>query len=499
MTPLSQVAELQVSKVDTLNGTGVAGDTIDYGITVTNTGTVTVSDIDVSDSLADVDGSLSCTPVEPFTLAPGASATVRRHPHRHPGRGGCRFGFEHGRRRRVRTPAVSGHDDSDDPDDATDVDPDGDGEPDDPTVTPLSQSPELQVAKVDTLNGTGVAGDTIDYGITVTNTGTVTVSSIDVSDSLADVDGSLVCLPVEPFDLAPGESALCGGTHTVTQAEVDAGSVSNTATAAGEDPGGVPVTDDSDDPDDGTDVDPDGDGEPDDPTVTPLSQVAELQVSKVDTLNGTGVAGDTIDYGITVTNTGTVTVSDISVSDSLADVDGSLVCLPVEPFDLGPGEAALCGGSHTVTQAEVDAGSVSNTATATGEDPDGSPVVDDSDDPDDATDVDPDGDGEPDDPTVTPLSQTAELQVSKMDTLNGSGVAGDTIDYGITVTNTGTVTVSDIDVSDSLADVDGSLSCTPSALFTLLPGASATCSGTHTVTQIEVDAGSVSNTAERGG
>ncbi len=115
------------------------------------------------------------------------------------------------------------------------------------------------------------------------------------------------------------------------------------------------------------------------------------------------------------------------------------------------------------------------------------------------TDVDPDGDGEPDDPTVTPLSPVAELQVSKVDTLNGAGVAGDTIDYGITVTNTGTVTVSSIDVSDSLPDVDGSLSCTPVESFTLLPGASATCFGTHTVTQIEVDAGSVSNTATRVG
>ena len=347
-------------------------------------------------------------------------------------------------------------DDSDDPDDATDVDPDGDGEPDDPTVTPLNQTPELQVLKNDVLSGTGVAGDTVDYGITVTNTGTVTVSDIDVSDSLADVDASLACLPVEPFDLAPGDSALCAGTHTVTQAEVDAGSVSNVATATGEDPSGGPVSDDSDDPDDATDVDPDGDGEPDDPTVTPLTQTPELQVLKNDVLSGTGVAGDTVDYGITVTNTGTVTVTDIEVSDSLADVDASVACLPVEPFDLAPGDSALCAGTHTVTQAEVDAGSVSNTATATGEDPSGGPVSDDSDDPDDATDVDPDGDGEPDDPTVTPLTQTPGLQVTKTDTVNGTGVAGDTIDYAIIVTNTGTVTVSDIEVSDALADVDAS-------------------------------------------
>ena len=51
-------------------------------------------------------------------------------------------------------------------------------------------------------------------------------------------------------------------------------------------------------------------------------RVAELQVIKTDTVNGTGVAGDTVDYEITVTSTGLVTVSNIAVSDGLADVDG---------------------------------------------------------------------------------------------------------------------------------------------------------------------------------
>ena len=52
-----------------------------------------------------------------------------------------------------------------DPDDLTDTDPDGDGEPDDPTVTPLPMDPELQVTKTDFINlgGDGAAnpGDVI--------------------------------------------------------------------------------------------------------------------------------------------------------------------------------------------------------------------------------------------------------------------------------------------------------------------------------------------------
>ena len=498
VTPLSTLAELQVTKVDTLSGSGVAGDTIDYTITVTNTGTVTVSDIDLSDVLADVDASLSCAPTEPFTLLPGASAsctgthTVTQ--------------TEVDAGSVANTATATGDapggapviDDSDDPDNPTDADPDGDGEPDDPTVTPLAPVTELQVTKTDVLAGTGVAGDTITYTITAVNTGTTTLSNLTVADPNAD-PGSIDCAPTAlPATLAPGESFSCTATHTVTQAEVDAGSVTNTATVTGEDPAGDPVSDDSDDPDDPTNDDPDGDGEPDDPTVTLLNPVGELQVTKTDLLAGTGVAGDTISYTITVANTGTVTVSDIDLSDPNADA-GSIDCSPtVLPATLAPGESFICTATHSVTQAEVDAGSVANTATATGADPSGDPLVDDSDDPDDPTDVDPDGDGEADDPTVTPLTQTPEIQVTKVDTLAGFGGAGDVITYAVTVINTGTVTVSDIVLTDPVAD-PGSISCGPAAPFDLAPGASASCTATHTITQVEADAGSVTNTATAGG
>ncbi|WP_298905113.1 hypothetical protein, partial [uncultured Psychroserpens sp.] len=61
-------------------------------------------------------------------------------------------------------------------------------------------------------------------------------------------------------------------TYAITQADIDAGVVTNQATATGNDPQGGTVTDDSDDPNDPTDTDNNGDGEPDDPTDTVIPQ-----------------------------------------------------------------------------------------------------------------------------------------------------------------------------------------------------------------------------------
>lgn len=94
------------------------------------------------------------------------------------------------------------------------MDPDGDGEPDDPTATPLSQVPELQVTKVDTLAGVGGPGDVVTYALTIINTGTVTVSDVDVDDPIAD-PGSFTCSPAAPLDLAPGGSAAGGSRSAV--------------------------------------------------------------------------------------------------------------------------------------------------------------------------------------------------------------------------------------------------------------------------------------------
>ena len=82
----------------------------------------------------------------------------------------------------------------------------------------------------------GAAGDVINYNYLVTNTGTTTESNISVSDN------KIATVSCPPGSLAPGASETCTGSYTVTQADVDTGSVTNSATASSTNPQAVVVT-----------------------------------------------------------------------------------------------------------------------------------------------------------------------------------------------------------------------------------------------------------------
>ena len=70
-------------------------------------------------------------------------------------------------------------------------------------------------------------GDQVGWTFLVQDTGTVTVHSVTVDDPTA---GAVSC---PAGNVAPGASFTCAaGAHGVTQADVDAGEVDNTATAS---------------------------------------------------------------------------------------------------------------------------------------------------------------------------------------------------------------------------------------------------------------------------
>ena len=333
------------------------------------------------------------------------------------------------------------------------------------TNTPLRPAIDLvkTAGAVNDLDGNGAdAGDTITYSFKVTNTGNVTLNPVTVHDPLFGGASPNVTCPAGA--LAPGASVTCSTkTYTLTQADVDAGKRENTATATGTATNGVKV------------ADPDS-------SSTPIAAFPAILLVKtagaVNDLDGIGAdAGDTITYSFKVTNTGNVTLNPVTVHDPLFGGASPNVTCPAGP--LAPGDSVTCSTrTYTLTQADVDAGTVDNTATATGTAPSGVEVSD----PDSAT---------------TPVAATPKVTLVKdasaIDDLDGNGPdAGDEITYSFTVENTGTVVLETIEVTDPLF-ADPSITCPAGPLA---PGDSVTCSSrTYTLTVSDVDSGGVDNTA----
>jgi uncharacterized repeat protein (TIGR01451 family) len=174
-------------------------------------------------------------------------------------------------------------------------------------------------------------------------------------------------------------------------------------------------------------------------------------------------AGAEIEYTITVENTGTEALVDVSVDDTLlGDITADF-----DP-DLSLGLAVGATATATVTHTAPGAGSVTNTVTATG-----TGAVSDTDDSDTAscrTEVTPPG------PAIQIIKGGSPELVHR----------GDTITYQFEVTNTGDVELFDVDLTDARCDagtidpgvdVDGSLGVDEVWHFTC----------THLVTQDDPD------------
>lgn len=313
------------------------------------------------------------------------------------------------------------------------------------TVVLIPFNPSIQVVKTGSPSSGAVVGETITYDYTVTNTGDVTLINVSLDDdklggiTLSDDAGDGIDV------LAPGDSESGQATHQVTQADIDAGSLTNVATALGIDPKGGEVS--------GTD----------DETVT-FAQEAALEVVKTAEPAVSAIVGERIVYTYVVTNTGSVTLTNVTLDD---DIEGPIA---LDRTTLAPGESASGSATHIVTQDEFDAGSLTNTATATGTDPNNNEVS--------ATDQ----------ATVRFVHTPAIDVVKTASHIDGVNI-DDAITYTYVVTNTGNVTLTNVTLDD---DIEG-----PIALdrTTLAPGESTTGTATHIASQLNVDTGSLRNVA----
>src|SRR5262249_35467400 len=138
-------------------------------------------------------------------------------------------------------------------------------------------------------------GQPITYTYTVTNTGNVTLPGpFTVKDDKLPV----VCPPTTP--LAPGDSLTCTASHAVTQADLDAGSITTAGSATN---GAVPAPTDA---------------------VTVGSTAAPL-LSLVKSSATTSLsAPQTVTYSYVVTNADAVTLTGIALVDD--NVGNTLSC-----------------------------------------------------------------------------------------------------------------------------------------------------------------------------
>ncbi|KXF75793.1 hypothetical protein ATN84_17660 [Paramesorhizobium deserti] len=437
---------LTIEKTGTLNdndGDGLIdpGETVSYSFVVTNTGNVTLTGVTVNDPLL-TNAGISVSP-GPQTLAPGGTVTFTAT--YQPTQAEIDTGQVENTATGTGTPPDGG-----DPIES----------PPDTVVVPPDQTPGLTIDKQGTLNdldGDGLLdpGETISYAFVVRNTGAVTLTNVTVNDPKVSVEEG-------PQTLAPGGSFTFHATYMPSQAEIDAGQVENTATGTGTPPGG------------GDPIE-----SPPDTVVVPPDRASGLTIEKTGTLNdqdGDGLIdpGETVTYSFLVTNAGNVTLTGVTVNDPLLTNAG--ISMTPGPQTLAPGASATFTATYTPTQAEIDAGSVSNTATGTGTPPDGGDPIE-----------------SPPDTVVVPPDQTPGLTIDKTGTLNdldGDGLLdpGETITYAFRVANTGAVTLTNVTVNDPKVTVN-------EGPQTLEPGGSFTFHATYTPSQAEIDAGQVENTA----
>ena len=411
-------------------------DVINYKITATNDGNLTLTNVKVEDALT---GNVGENAFTIDILAPGEAQTFD-----------VRYVVTENDvlEGKVINNATGTATDPTDPDESkTPITP---GEKEDPIETP---NPSLAVVKTSDKTGVVKLGETITYTITVTNNGNVTINDIEVTDELTGNTGDNA-FTIDR--LAVGETKQFTATYTVTEDDILEGTIVNRATAIGKDPRNEEVT---------------GDGEV---RVDTEEKDSHLTVSKETTSepeNGEKYAlGETINYLITVTNDGNLTLTNVKVTDELTGDEWTI-------DELAPGEEETFDASYTVKESDLGK-TVVNVATATGTTPD--PDIE-------KPDVTP---GETEDP-VEEEKPALAIDKKVVDPKEEYQI-GEVVTYEITVTNIGNVTQKNILVEDQMkaagqariTNIDGANGISNGKQVTLdklVPGAKATITVEYTI------------------
>jgi hypothetical protein len=208
----------------------------------------------------------------------------------------------------------------------------------------LPSAPAISLSTAATPTSFTAPGQGILYRFLVTNTGNVTLTSVGLSDNT--VGAAHLSCPIAV--LAPAANETCTGSYTTTQADVDAGSLTSSATALGTPPTGSAVT-----------------SPPSALTLTGPPSAPAITVTTASSRSSFTAPGQGIFYRYVVTNHGNVTLTSVGLSDN--KVGGADLKCPVAA--LAPGANETCTGTYTTTFADVLSHSVVSSAVAQGTPP----------------------------------------------------------------------------------------------------------------------------------
>ncbi len=289
-------------------------------------------------------------------------------------------------------------------------------------------------------SGNVTLGDTLHFTVTMTNTGGVPLTNVQVGDDFSSFN---TCATV-------AVNATCTQTssHTVTAADVTGGQVVDEGRAFS--------------------------NETNDVSNTVFTRVFGNQMTVIvflafDNSNGQQpTVGDVFHYTVIATNqNSTGSLTNVHVNDLTLSPGTSATCAT-----LAAGATCVLNGDYTVTSADVTAGHVTNTGTASSDQVPGPLSYSIT-------------------QTVVPASgfidiHTTNALVSNADNdHSGTVTLGDVLTYSSTATNTGTLAASNVQINSSL------LTPSTATCATLAPSASCVLTGTHTVTTADVASGQI--------
>ncbi|MDO5738397.1 MAG: hypothetical protein Q4P65_04025, partial [Eubacteriales bacterium] len=334
-----------------------------------------------------------------------------------------------------------------------------------------------------------VLGDIIEFIFKIKNTGNVTLNKLKLEDDFL----GLGPISFNKESLAPGDEDMVKFSYKVKQEDIDSARILNTATATVEIPK-LPGQAQAKQISHKAHVEIPADYKP------LFDFQKEAWTTNADNSEGSIVtkdyikAGNVITYKFVVENTGNKTLKNIEITDAMDGLspleytcNGKAVD-DLSEVELMPGQKLYAKARYTITQKDVDRGTIENAATAKATPP---PKL-----------------GETDAESIsiaTSVKVPAEFKpnftIEKNTTITEEDILklkdGDEIEYTFTFTNTGNVTLTGIEVIDTkLENPNVDMYKHGEKVTELAPGEIAEGKATYKVTQPELDKGDIINTVE---